>query len=177
MSIPSHTQYYPGLTSQIHTLLDATSSPLIWDVRQPPTTLTAKSSTSRIFGPNALSFPVVSSGAGHIRIISKDFPWSLEIGPKSRALTATEILHHLYDLLQRPFDDAVWGTIDDNKRDIIERAWKRREEDENKMKNVDWLGKRYMFKGFCRDEKFAAKRLIPGGTTVSETWVVSFVKG
>ena len=161
----------------MHTLLDVNSSPLIWDVRQPPTTLTARRSTSRIFGPNALSFPVTSSGSGHIRIISKDFPWSLEIGPKPRALTASEVLHHLYDLLQKPFDDSVWGAVDDGKRDVIEQAWKRREDDENKMKNVDWLGKRYMFKGIYRDEKFAAKRLTPGGTIVTETWVVSFVKG
>ena len=175
VSYPSHPQYYPGISSHIHRLLDITSSPLIWDVRQLPNSLTVKRSTSHIFGPNALSFPVTSSGTGHIRIISKDFPWSLDLGPKKRALTASEILHGLFDLLQRPFDDAIWGAIDDSKRSVIERAWKRREEGEV-IKNVDWLGKRYIFKGFYRDEKFVAKRLVPGTSIVSETWVVSFAK-
>ncbi|KAH8119054.1 hypothetical protein DFH11DRAFT_417682 [Phellopilus nigrolimitatus] len=171
-------QIFNSLPSQIHALCDATFTPLVWDVRQEPKTLYTSHSASRFFGPNALSFPLTSTGAGHICILSHDFPWTIELGPKSRAITASEMLHALFDLLNKNLDDIVWGMADTRAKARTERAWKRRldADADAKLKNVDWLGKCYMFKGLYRDDKFAQQRLQPGTTPVSETWLVSFAE-
>lgn len=161
--------------SAVIDLLDETSCPIIWDVRQSPKTV----STSRIIAQpheqNALSFPFTSTAAGHIRILSEHFPWSIELGPKSRAITASDALYALYDFLQKDFDDGIWGMLGGRTKDI-ERAWKRRSDTDEKPKNVDWLGKYYMFKGFYRDDSFVRRRLQPGASVISETWLVSFGK-
>ncbi|THH05632.1 hypothetical protein EW145_g4646 [Phellinidium pouzarii] len=167
---------YDSLPSQVHALLDASTASLIWDVRHEPKTLNTSPSTSRFFGPNALSFPLTSTGAGHIRIYSPDFPWTIEIGPKPRAITASDALHALHELLNRNFDDTVWALADENMKASIERTRKKRTDSKDRLKNVDWLGNRYMFKGFYRDDAFVQHRLQPSTKPVSETWLVTFSK-
>ncbi len=170
------TPSYNSWNSQLHALLDTSSTSLIWDVRLPLTTISSSRSVSKIYGPNALSFPFTSTGAGHIRILSKFFPWSIEIGPKERAITASDVLHELYDLLHRDFDDAVWGMSDDNTKTATLRAKELRAPTEEKLKNVDLLAKRVIFQGLYRDEKFIKQRIQPGSQEVIETWLVEFTK-
>lgn len=131
---------------------------------------------SKIYGPNALSFPVTSTGAGHVLILSKYFPWSIEIGPKERAITASDVLHELYDLLHKDLDDAVWGMSDENTRAAILRARDLRDPGDERLKNVDLLTKRVMFQGLYRDEKFLRQRIQPGSQQVVETWLVELTK-
>ena len=110
-------------------------------------------------------------------------PWTIELGPKSRALTASDVLYALYDLLQKDLDDVAWSLSDDATRGRIEKAWRRRTSTSSdpaiaggKPKNVDWLGKRVMFKGLYKDDKYAQERLRPGTGLASETWIVLFGK-
>ena len=161
--------------SQMHSLLDSSYSSLIWDVRTEPKTLYLSDSASQFYGPNALSFPLTSTGTGHVRLYSTEFPWSIELGPKQRAINASEILHALYELLSRELDDTVWSLSDTEKRSSIERARKKRSPDDQ-IRNVDWLGKRFMFKGLYRDDKFIQQRIHPGTAPVAETWLVAFAK-
>lgn len=165
----------------MHSLLDASTMSIIWDVRESVRVLRTSRSVSKFYGPNALSFPLTSTGAGHALIISKEMPWAVEVGPKSRALTATDILYGIYELLQKDLDDVAWGLADDATRERIERAWKRRTSTSSnpdvaygKPKNVDWLGKQYMFRGLHRDDRYAKERLRPGDGLVKETWIVTF---
>lgn len=173
---PVYAQSHLEFSAQIHSLLDASATPIVWDVRQPLTTLTTSHSISRLYGQNALSFPLISNGSSHVLILSKDFPWSIEIGPKSRAITASDVLYAIYDLLHKDLDDTVWGLADDGKKDDIEKTWKKRPEPGDKPKNVDLLGKRFMFKGFSRDDRYARKRVLPGSSVVPDTWILSLGK-
>lgn len=165
-----------GPLSQLHALADAACSPLIWDVRIAPKALSISRLMSHTYGPHALSFPLTSSGAAHVRIVSEDFPWTIQIGPKSRAITVSDALLAIYDLLQKDLDEAVWALSDEETRASINRARRRRSETAEKCKNVDWLGRRYMFKGFYRDRNFSVRRLQPGAMDVAETFVVAFMK-
>ena len=145
-------------------------------MRQPLDTLTSTQSISRIYGQNTLSFPLISNGSSHILILSKDFPWSIEIGPKTRAITASDALYAIKDLLHSDLDDTVWGLLDENKKHEIEKTWKKRPEPGDKPKNVDYLGKRFMFKGFYRDERYARQRMLPGSSEISDTWLLALGK-
>ena len=79
------------------------------------------------------------------------------------------------ELLSRELDDTVWSLSDTEKRSSIERARKKRSPDDQ-IRNVDWLGKRFMFKGLYRDDKFIQQRIHPGTAPVAETWLVAFAK-
>lgn len=131
-----------------------------------------------MYGPNALSFPLTSTGAGHIRIYSEQFPWCIDIGPKMRAITATEALRAIFDLLNTDLDEAVWGLASDDSKAGIERAWTRRKQANagTAVKNVDYLGKHVVFRGFYRDDAFVQRRTRPGTQSISDTWLVAFAK-
>lgn len=161
--------------SQIHGLLDATSAPLVWDVRTQPKLLsTTETLPKHFYGSNTLSFPFLSSGSGHVRILSSEFPWAITLGPKSRALTAGEVLQAIYELLDKNLDNTAWVLCDEQKKVRIKRAKKKRTDVDDCVKNVDWLEKNYMLKGFYRDDAAAQQRLPPGSEEITETWMVSF---
>lgn len=163
------------MPSQIHGLLDAASAPLVWDVRNQPKLLnTTETMPKHFYGSNTLSFPLTSSGTGHVRILSLHFPWVITIGPKPRAITAGETLQALYEMLDKKLDDTVWTLVDEQKKSRMKRAKKKRSDTDDLLKNVDWLEKNYMFKGFYRDDSAAQQRLAPGSEDVLETWLVAF---
>ena len=189
-------RHFDSSPSQLHSILDTSCTPLIWDVRKPPKELSVARSASRVYGPHSLSFPLTSTASGHVVLLSKDFPWTIEIGPKNRAITAQDVLYAIYDKLQEDLDDVAWTFANRETQKDINRAWKRRletcsvtpgssisdatskedKDKEDKPKNVDWLLKRFMFKGLYRDDRFAKKRLPPGSAFVPETWLVLFAR-
>lgn len=161
--------------AQIHGLLDAVSAPLVWDVRTQPKLLnTTETMPKHFYGSNTLSFPLTSSGAGHVRILSTNFPWVIIVGPKPRAITAGEALQSLYELLDNRLDATVWTLVDEQKKERIKRAKKKRSDCDDFLKNVDWLEKSYMFRGFYRDESIIQQILPPGSDNIPETWLVTF---
>ena len=64
----------------------------------------------------------------------------------------------------------------DTRKHEIEKTWKKRPEPGDKPKNVDYLGKRFMFKGFYRDERYARQRMLPGSSEISDTWLLALGK-
>lgn len=164
--------------AQMHALLDSSCTSLVWDARTEPKCLTVSNKASQMYGPNALSFPLTSTGAGHIRIYSEQFPWCVEIGPKMRAITAAEALRAIFELLCKDLDETVWGIADDGLKVSIERAWARRKKIDpvTNLKNVDWLGKHVIFGGLYRDDAFVQRRTRPGTQPISETWLIAFTK-
>lgn len=164
-------------SSQIIDLLYVPKTSLVWDVRTEPRELRLSQLASHsAFCPNVLSFPLTSSASGHIRILSAYFPWSIEIGPKQRAITAGEVLHALYDLLNKDLEDVVWSLADDHRRASIVHAWKARSDCVSGIKRVDFLGRRTGFKGLYRDERFAQKRRRPDMADAPETVLVLFAR-
>jgi len=64
--------------------------------------------------------------------------------------------------------------LDDDLRERIERAARKREEKDNdkRLKRIDWLGDNTLFKGLEKDEPFEKLRLLPRAEACLETWVV-----
>ncbi|EJD03067.1 uncharacterized protein FOMMEDRAFT_156435 [Fomitiporia mediterranea MF3/22] len=162
--------------SEIHSLLDASYTTLVWDVRVLPKEFKISRQETPLVGPNALSFPLTQAATGHVRIISQDFPWIIEIGPKQRGITAGEVLLALYELLNGRLDDFIWNVSDDHTRSRIVRAWKSRSDSGPVIKRVDFLGKRFIFKGLYRDEKYVQQNQRPDEASIPEIFLVAFAK-
>ncbi|KAJ7072000.1 hypothetical protein C8F01DRAFT_1102141 [Mycena amicta] len=126
------------------------------------------------YAPNRLLF-ATSSSASHIRLISKAFPWSIDI-TSSTPVTCEAVWDALYTALQQHIADSEWGIIigDKKLRETIERAWRKRQESDGdtKVKRIDWLGSSTVFKGLDKMEEFTEMRLLPGAEPCAETWVV-----
>ncbi|KAF8550608.1 hypothetical protein OG21DRAFT_1419431, partial [Imleria badia] len=125
--------------------------------------------------------PALAQPTYDIRIISKAFPWTVDIrAPAGSVITCSAIFEGLYAMLQEPIVDSEWGIVvnDKSKRETIEKAAKARHEKEKdvRLKRIDWLGETTAFKGLERDEEFEKKRLLPGSQGCKETWVIKFGK-
>jgi len=98
-------------------------------------------------------------------LISKDFPWSIDINARGNPITCDNIWTALHVALQEPIVDSEWGVIsvDKDRMRKVERAAKRRQEVEKdrskKLKRIDWLMEGFVFKGLEKDEEFAKRRL------------------
>ncbi|KAJ6480061.1 hypothetical protein DFH09DRAFT_951237 [Mycena vulgaris] len=119
-----------------------------------------------------------ASAATHVRLISRVFPWSIEI-LSNKPVTCEDVGIALYAALQQPISDSEWGAIVDAKelRDKIEGAARRRAESDGdaRLKRIDWLGSDTVFSGLEKMEDFQEERLLPGADPCAETWVVKLV--
>nr|GAT56000.1 predicted protein [Mycena chlorophos] len=122
-----------------------------------------------IYAPNRGLF-ATSSSASHIRLISKAFPWSVEV-KSGVPITVEGIWDAIHTALQQHIADSEWGIIISDKklREAIEKAAKKRSETDADplLKRVDWLGTQTVFKGLDKFEEFTEMRLLPG----MEPWV------
>lgn len=115
----------------------------------------------------------------HFRLISKAFPWTIDIISKN-PITCEAVWDALYSALQEPVQDSEWGILvvsDKKARGIIEKAAERRwqaGDDDKRLKRIDWLGEATMFKGLDKIDDFAKLRLLPGSEDCPETWVIRF---
>ncbi|KAF7305961.1 C2H2-type domain-containing protein [Mycena chlorophos] len=127
-----------------------------------------------IYAPNRGLF-ATSSSASHIRLISKAFPWSVEV-KSGVPITVEGIWDAIHTALQQHIADSEWGIIISDKklREAIEKAAKKRSETDADplLKRVDWLGTQTVFKGLDKFEEFTEMRLLPGMEPCTETWVV-----
>ncbi|KAF8199793.1 hypothetical protein K438DRAFT_1822538 [Mycena galopus ATCC 62051] len=163
---PGFSAKYPNL----HPILASDSTQVRFDVRRkaqheiPPVTYTTVRGL----------FATASSSA-HIRLISKAFPWTIDIVSKA-PVTIEAVWDALHIGLQQPILDSEWGFIigDKKLRESIEKAAKKRADSDNEpgLKRIDWLGGNTIFKGLDRIEDFAELRLLPGTEPCTETWVV-----
>lgn len=160
---------YPNLNPA----LAADTTLIRYDVRKAPCDGILLSTAAQL-GPT----PALSSTSSAIRIISRSFPWTLDI---SAPVTCIAVFDGLYKMLQEPLADSEWGivcTLDKSRRETIEKAAKARSERDKvkKLKRIDWLGDTTAFKGLEKDEEFEKKRLLPEVAACPETWVVKFGK-
>ncbi|KAG6891562.1 hypothetical protein C0992_003589 [Termitomyces sp. T32_za158] len=175
--------YYPGYNPQLHGsakypqlfyLLASDATRLQWDVRDAPPSIhptTFYQHRHTIATQNSVK---------KLRIISKAFPWTIEIESPD-PITCEMVWEGLYQGLQQPMQDSEWGMLCSMKkgqREAVEKAAKKRrelnQEDGQPLKRIDYLGEATMFAGLDRDEEFVKLRLFPGSTGVPDTWVVSF---
>ncbi|KAG1725425.1 uncharacterized protein EDB91DRAFT_92266 [Suillus paluster] len=149
-----------------------------YDIRKPPREGIMISTWQQIS-----HVPALASPTHEVHIISKAFPWSINIrAPAGSVVTCGAVFDALHAMLQEPIADSEWGIValDKTRREAIEKAAKARQDKdkdkEKRLKRVDWLGDTPMFKGLEKDEDFEKKRLLPGSAGVAETWVVRFGK-
>ncbi|KAJ7282898.1 hypothetical protein C8J57DRAFT_1499859 [Mycena rebaudengoi] len=104
-----------------------------------------------------------ASSASHIRLISKSFPWSIDV-MSNTPVTCEAIWDALYAALQQHLADSEWGLAigDKKQRDTIEKSARKRMETDpdTKYKRIDWLGNNTIFKGLDRLEEFQELRLL-----------------
>ncbi|KAI6121890.1 hypothetical protein EDD16DRAFT_862185 [Pisolithus croceorrhizus] len=160
---------YPNLNST----LAADTTLVRYDVRKAPYDGILFSTAAQLGPTSALSSP-----SSAIRIISRSFPWTLDI---QAPVTCAAVFDGLYKMLQEPLADSEWGivcTLDKSRRETIEKAAKARMERDKvkKLKRIDWLGDMTAFKGLEKDDEFEKKRLLPEMAPCPETWVAKFGK-
>lgn len=111
-------------------------------------------------------------------LVSKDFPWSIDIDALGSPITCDNIWTAIYKALQEPIADSEWGMIagDKDRTRKVERAAKRRQELEKdkskRLKRVDWLMDGFIFRGLEKDEDFAKRRLAYADAEYPETLIV-----
>lgn len=161
---------YPNL----HPILSADTTLARVDVRFDPSTEAAI--------PNATYYAyrhayATANQASHIRLISKEFPWSIDIKTNGHPVTCDNIWSALYAALQQSLADSEWGTIsqDSHKAKKVQKSAKQRHLEVDKHKNlkrVDWVTDNYIFRGLEKDDEFAKRRLAYVDSECEETWVV-----
>jgi hypothetical protein len=165
--------YRPAQYPPLNPMLAADNTPVRFDIKKPPR---AEMLASTYYAePNTLA---TASGATHIRLICKAFPWSIDI-PLRKPVTCEEVWDALYKALQEDIKDSEWGFIvgDAKQQKVIEKAAKKRLEGttgDKQLKRIDYLGDATVFRGLYKDEEFERVRLLPGENKCPETWVVKF---
>ncbi|GJJ06431.1 hypothetical protein Clacol_000623 [Clathrus columnatus] len=152
--------------SPVHPLLAPQTSAL-FDIRLSPSSIT----------PTAgIMEPATASRSRFLRIISRDFPWTLEVSNKYQGpVTCADVFNALYSALSLPLTHAEWTLADDLKKDSLMRANRNRRGGQvRRLRRIDWLGSKVYFKGLMRDDQLGRSRLLPEDDLWPDTWVVKF---
>lgn len=163
---------YPNLNP----ILAADTTLLRYDVRNKP----KETILSSTYYSNCHT-PCLGTPTSHIRLISKAFPWTIDVKSAHGSITCELIWDAIYFGLQEPLADSEWGiaVVDKDRRESILKAAKKREEKDKDslLKRIDWLGDTTLFRGLEQDGEFEKARLLPRGQGCPETWVVKLSAG
>jgi hypothetical protein len=163
---------YPNLNP----ILASDTTLLRYDVRNMP----KDAILSTTYNTNCQT-PCLATPTSHIRLISKSFPWTIDVKSANGSITFEHLLDAIYYGLQEPLADSEWGmaVADKDQRETILKAAKKREEKDKdkRLKRIDWLGENILFKGLEQDGDFEKLRLLPRAQGCPETWVVRLSRG
>jgi len=115
-----------------------------------------------------------------MRLISKSFPWTIDIDSGS-PITVGDVWDALYYALQEPIVNSEWGFIarDVKLKERVENAMAQRVAADpmadKQPKRIDFLGETTLFRGLEKDDEFAKAMLLPGVKAWTETWVVKLI--
>ncbi|KAF8585924.1 hypothetical protein K439DRAFT_1009252 [Ramaria rubella] len=153
----------PG--SALHPLLSPETS-AIFDARLAPSAVVATS----------VAEPATAGGARHLRIISREFPWTLEVSNRNQGIvTCADVFNALYSGLSVALTPSEWSLADDTKKNSMMRAnQNRRGGSVRRLRRIDWLGSKVYFRGLTRDDGLGRARLLPEDDLWPDTWVVKF---
>lgn len=148
------------------------------DVRFHPSTEAAVSNKTYYATRHAF---VTATQASHVRLISKDFPWSIDVKTNGHPVTCGNIWDALHAALQEPLADSEWGALshDPSRAKRVQKAAKQRQTDgvdkDKILKRVDWVAEAFVFRGLEKDDEFAKRRLAYVDNECEETWLVKMV--
>jgi hypothetical protein len=124
--------------------------------------------------------PCLGTPTSHVRLISKAFPWTIDVKSHG-SITCELIWDAVYYGLQEPLADSEWGmaVVNKEKREAILKAAKKRgdKDKDKRLKRIDWLGDTTLFRGLEQDGEFEKMRLLPQAQACQETWVVQLSAG
>lgn len=130
----------------------------------------------------------------HVRIVSRDFPWVIDINageaPEGgeHGVSCGDVWYRLYKELLEPIRDSDWAHLNDlAAHDRIAEA--RREylisiaRHQNRrgepiiLRRYDWLMRKTLFIGLEKDDglRFCSQRTLPGKESCVETWIADFI--
>jgi hypothetical protein len=170
----STTELRSSLYPTLNPVLAIDSSPLRYNLRKKPRT---EIFTSQYYA--YLQFAATTTYATQMRLISKAFPWSVDI-KTTPYITCEKVWEALHLALHEEVEDSEWGLIvtdEDSRRRVLKAARKRwdgsKESGPHVLKRIDFLGERTVFVGLEKNEEFEKERQLPGEPLGSaETWVV-----
>ncbi|EJD35113.1 hypothetical protein AURDEDRAFT_117455 [Auricularia subglabra TFB-10046 SS5] len=145
-----------GPETHLHMLLlHARPSPLLYDVRNPPTMATHGNHPIRALAPLDRAQPATSPPRAFLRLTCELMPWTLEIA-RPQGVTVGDVLDELHALLHKRVRRSEWLIAADGLQEKVVRtfAWRcynstapRGFEEQQGPKRVDWLLKRTVFRG------------------------------
>jgi Family of unknown function (DUF6699) len=147
--------------------------PVTWDVREPPARM--RQYRNPRYADDMMT-PALSTQAQYLCIVSHDFPWTVAISTNDgRPLTVIDVLEALFESFMKEVRRSEWALAADMQKYIALKANKdrRRADLPMRIRRVDWLGARCMFRGLVRDSELVKKRLMPGDHP-GEMWAVRF---
>ena len=116
-----------------------------------------------------------------MRLISKSFPWTIDIDSAS-PITVEDVWEAMFGALQQPIVESEWGFIarDGKKAEEIEASMKKRlkadpNHSDKRALRIDYLGDATLFRGLAKDDDFAKTMLLPHAQPWAETWIVKLI--
>lgn len=174
---------YPSL----HAVLAEDTTLVHFDVRVAP---------KKVINPHAFSRfrkdPATVRPTDHLRLISHEFPWSIDIDYRNdtqagykRIVTCGDVWHALQVALSCELSSSEWTIVATSnssdhveRKRVMEKVIAARPYGQGKYaRRFDWLGRKVMFRGLAKDDSFSRKVLIPGKEPCAETWVVKLASG
>lgn len=166
---PVRSKQYPNLNP----ILAADTTLLRFDIKKKPRTEILAST----YYSNR-SLPARATPVTNMRLISKSFPWTIDIVSPDN-ITCEVVWDALYSALQQPIVDSEWGFIirDGKMKETVENAVKKRltadgGKGDKHYKRIDFLGDETIFKGLEKDDEHEKAMVLPLSQGVTETWVV-----
>lgn len=168
--------------STLHAVLAEDTTLVNFDVRVAPKQAIISQAFKRFREDPATVRPT-----NHLRLISHDFPWTIEIdyrdyapGSQRRVVTCGDVWHALHTALACELSSSEWAILATSsssdqieRKRVMERVIAVRPYEEGKYpRRYDWLGRKVIFRGLAKDDDLSRKVLIPGKEPCAETWVV-----
>jgi len=156
----------------VHALLGPTppsaSHPsLVFNMLFPPNMIHLSNEHPSRSWMNGRSDPATFPRLSHISLISPHFPWIIEVR-NDQGVTCGDVAQKLFNFMQARIDKSEWEPLPEEDRLAIGASykWNRSTEPgapggmmQPGLSRVDFLGKRTMFDGMVRDDKFVRERL------------------
>ena len=163
-------------------LLSGSPPSVIFDVRNDPTTSLIVAIPLLQRYPYFLQQSVSHHSSSAITIVSPDLLWTIKVHTTSdSAVTWDNVFKAIFRALSEPLQDSEWGLANNERRDNMLTSMEQRTSSSHngrgdRVRRVDWLGRRTLFAGLVKDDDFVTERSLPGQELEGDVWVAKFME-